>query len=63
MNEAVRKALLEPQLADPVASVYLKMEKRFAFVEFLSLEMATACLCLDQLPWKYVVIKTLIHFL
>jgi len=52
MNEAVRKALLEPQLADPVASVYLKMEKRFAFVEFLSLEMATACLCLDQLPWN-----------
>jgi hypothetical protein len=39
-------------VGDTVLSVYLKMDKRFAFVEFNSMELATAGLALDGIEFK-----------
>ena len=36
-----------PGSQDPIISVYISREKRFAFVEFRSIEMCTSCLGLD----------------
>ncbi|KAL7567405.1 hypothetical protein ACA910_010290 [Epithemia clementina (nom. ined.)] len=35
---------------DPILSVYINHERRFCFVEFKTVEMATACMNLDGLP-------------
>jgi len=32
---------------DPIISVYINRERRFAFLEFKTMEITTACLCLD----------------
>eukprot|EP00980_Cylindrotheca_fusiformis_P029953 scaffold24086_cov176-Cylindrotheca_fusiformis.AAC.3 len=46
---AVERALVEklPQGEDPILSVYINHERRFCFLEFKTVEMATACLALD----------------
>ena len=38
----------------PVLSVYLNMEKRFGFIEFRTVEEATAALGLDGIVYGYV---------
>lgn len=42
---------LEP--GEPVLSVYINHEKKFAFVEFRAIEEATAAMDLDGIPYKY----------
>jgi hypothetical protein len=46
---AILQALLDPpnEGEDPVLSVYINHERRFCFLEFKTVEMATACLALD----------------
>ena len=46
---AIETALVEPlpDKEDPVLSVYINHERRFCFLEFRTVEMATACLALD----------------
>lgn len=46
---AVQQALVEklPEGEDPILSVYINHERRFCFLEFKTVEMATACLALD----------------
>ena len=46
MQDAVGRALGDPT-KPYVLDVYLNQERRFAFVEFPSVELATACLALD----------------
>jgi hypothetical protein len=36
-----------PSVGDPILSVYINRERRFAFVEFKTIEMTTACMALD----------------
>lgn len=48
-ESAMRSALVDPDPYDAVISVYLKMDKRFGFVEFRTPELATAALALDSL--------------
>lgn len=36
-----------PRKEDPILSVYINVDRRFAFVEFKSMELCTACLALD----------------
>jgi RNA recognition motif-containing protein len=61
-TDAIRACLVNttdnnPSLADPVISVYVNHEKRFAFVEFASVEMATACMQLDGMELGGVPVK------
>jgi hypothetical protein len=46
---AVQRALVHPppDNDDPILSVYINHERRFCFLEFKTVEMATACLALD----------------
>lgn len=46
---AIEQALLDkpPDWEDPILSVYINHERRFCFLEFKTVEMATACLELD----------------
>jgi splicing factor U2AF subunit len=46
---AVEQALVEKlrEGEDPILSVYINHERRFCFLEFKTVEMATACLALD----------------
>jgi hypothetical protein len=46
---AVEEALVVklPKGEDPILSVYINHERRFCFLEFKTVEMATACLALD----------------
>jgi hypothetical protein len=45
---AIQQALVEPHNnEDPILSVYINHERRFCFLEFKTVEMATACLALD----------------
>lgn len=48
-NETVSKILTTPLPpgTKPVLSVYVNSERRFAFVEFISIELCTACMALD----------------
>lgn len=47
-RSAILKALVEqPEDEDPILSVYINHERRFCFLEFKTVEMATACLELD----------------
>jgi RNA recognition motif. (a.k.a. RRM, RBD, or RNP domain) len=59
-TDAIRACLVvttDASLADPVVSVYVNHEKRFAFVEFASVEMATACMQLDGMELGGVPVK------
>ena len=42
---------------DPIVSVYMNHERRFCFVEFQTMEWATACMQLDGLPFCGVPLK------
>jgi splicing factor U2AF subunit len=45
---AIQQALVEKSPdEDPILSVYINHERRFCFLEFKTVEMATACLALD----------------
>lgn len=44
---AVASGSSSPLPADPILSVYINRERRFAFVEFKTMEMTTACMALD----------------
>ena len=45
---AILQALVDPPADDdPILSVYINHERRFCFLEFKTVEMATACLALD----------------
>jgi splicing factor U2AF subunit len=45
---AIQQALVEKTGdEDPILSVYINHERRFCFLEFKTVEMATACLALD----------------
>lgn len=47
-RSAIQQALVEnPSDEDPILSVYINHERRFCFLEFKTVEMATACLELD----------------
>lgn len=52
-NERVQAALPEPTAGAAVVSVYLNLERKFAFVEFKTIELTTACLALDGLPFQH----------
>ena len=46
---SIQRALVVPlpEHEDPILSVYINHERRFCFLEFKTVEMATACLALD----------------
>ena len=49
-RSSIERALVEPPSDgedDPILSVYINHERRFCFLEFKTVEMATACLALD----------------
>ena len=47
-RSAIEQAMVEKPLEDdPILSVYINHERRFCFLEFKTVEMATACLELD----------------
>lgn len=48
-RSAIEQALVEKPLGaeDPILSVYINHERRFCFLEFKTVEMATACMELD----------------
>merc|ERR1740139_1065815 len=49
-RDAIHTALGEtnsPHADDPILSVYINKERRFAFVEFKTMDICTACLALD----------------
>lgn len=46
-GSSIKKSIVEPIADDPILSVYINKERRFAFVEFTSVEICTACLLLD----------------
>jgi hypothetical protein len=49
-RQAIEQALVSKSTADdddPILSVYINHERRFCFLEFRTVEMATACLALD----------------
>ena len=46
-KESIQKSIVEPMTDDPILSVYINQERRFAFVEFTSVDICTACLLLD----------------
>ncbi|KMS93573.1 hypothetical protein BVRB_030110, partial [Beta vulgaris subsp. vulgaris] len=50
-NVAMRTALVDQPAGDSVVSVYLNMEKRFGFIEFRTVEEATAALALDGIVY------------
>jgi len=52
-NEKVQAALPEPMAGGAVVSVYLNLERKFAFVEFKTIELTTACLALDGLVFQH----------
>jgi len=53
-NEIVTRALLPVRLNDPpVVKVYLNAEKVYAFVEFQTIELTTACMQLDGVKFEH----------
>jgi RNA recognition motif-containing protein len=39
--------LPDPNIEDPILSVYINQERRFSFIEFKSVELCSACMALD----------------
>lgn len=61
-NEVVTRALLPMRLPEPpVVKVYLNVEKVYAFVEFTSIELTTACLQLDGIKFDHYTGPTIIR--
>lgn len=53
-NDVVTKALLPKRVdSPPVVKIYLNSEKSYAFVEFDSIELCTACLQLDGIKYEH----------
>ena len=53
-NEVVTKALYPSRLdSPPVLSVYLNLEKSYAFVELPSIELTNACMQMDGIRWDH----------
>ena len=53
-NEVVTRALLPVRLNDPpVVKVYINAEKVYAFVEFQTIELTTACMQLDGIKFEH----------
>jgi U2 snRNP auxiliary factor large subunit len=49
-RHSIDQALVGPPLAeDPILSVYINHERHFCFLEFKTVEMATACMAMDGL--------------
>lgn len=59
MNSVIAKGLGEPSDNSYVLSIYVNQKKCFAFVELRAIELATACLDLDGIIYKKVVLKVL----
>jgi splicing factor U2AF subunit len=56
-RRAIEIASPTPLSEDPVLSTYINHERRFCFVEFKTVEMATACMNLDGLHVQGVPVK------
>ena len=53
-NEVITRALFPVRLdSPPVISVYLNLEKSYAFVELPSIELANACMQMDGIRWDH----------
>lgn len=59
LNSVIAKGLGEPNDNSYVLSIYVNQKKCFAFVELRAIELATACLDLDGIIYKKVVLKVL----
>ena len=59
LNNIISKGLNEENDMSYVLSVYINQKKYFAFVEFKSIELTTACLELDGLIYHTSVLKIL----
>lgn len=59
LNSVISKGLGEQTDNSHVLSIYINQKKCFAFVELRSIELATACLDLDGIIFKKVVLKVL----
>jgi len=56
-NHIIDLALGEPTEGGPVLSVYINLERAFAFVELKSIELTTACMALDGLRFRDLQLK------
>ena len=59
LNNVIAKGLGEENDHTYVVSIYINQKKCFAFVELKSVELATACLDLDGIIYKKVILKVL----
>lgn len=59
LNSVIAKGIGEENDNSYVLSMYINQKKCFAFVELRSIELATACLALDSIVYKKVVLKVL----
>ena len=59
LNHVISKGLGEENDHSYVVSIYINQKKCFAFVELKSVELATACLDLDGIIYKKVILKVL----
>ena len=59
LNNVISKGLGEENDYSYVVSIYINQKKCFAFVELKSVELATACLDLDGIIYKKVILKVL----
>eukprot|EP01038_Epipyxis_sp_PR26KG_P008410 gene8410-11373_t len=59
LNEVISKGLNEDNDSSYVLSIYINQKKCFAFVELKSIELTTACLELDGLIFKKIILKVL----
>ena len=59
-NDVVTRALLPARLdGPPVIKIYLNIEKCYAFVEFATIELTTACMQLDGIKFDPEVVAAL----
>lgn len=59
LNNVISKGLGEDNDQTYVVSIYINQKKCFAFVELKTVELATACLDLDGIIYKKVILKVL----
>jgi splicing factor U2AF subunit len=61
-NDVVTRALLPARLdGPPVIKIYLNIEKCYAFVEFATIELTTACMQLDGIKFEHSTGTTIVR--